>query len=704
MRDILYKAVLGDIIAQYDIETDTANIGLKLYPVDKVSKVKVRHSLPIDSLVQIKLIGDDYAKGYSHGKSMHGCETTKQLQFYRKEVIEDEQQIYIKMILRDKRGNDVYHHLIWDKDYAVLKSYVEFINRTGKEEKIEMISSASISGISPFVEKNIPKTLYLNRLRSKWSMEGRRERNLIETYQLEPCWKPSGATIEKFGQVGSMPVRGFFPLVCIEDTEQNVSWGMQLGVASSWQIEVYRKEDDLCLSGGIADRDFGHWMKIVPPAGRFLTPPAYLTVTKGGFEHVTRRLTEYQAKALQIHLVQEEDTLPVIFNEFCTTWGNPSEEKILALLDVLKGKGISYFVIDAGWHADKEKGWEKNMGDWVVSKELFPNGLRPIVEAIKDAGMLPGIWFEMEICGCDSVAFQHTEHLLKRDGVPITVGDRRFWDMRDPWVQEYLAEKIIVFLRESGFRYLKVDYNDNIGIGVDHPESFGEGLREQIIATEDFFRRIREEVPDLIIENCASGGHRLVNSIMGITDMSSFSDAHEATSIPIIAANLHDIMLPRQEQIWAVLRQNDSAKRLYYSLISTFLGRMCLSGDVDALSKEQWSIIEASIAFYKKIAFIVREGNSERFGTPVMNYAHPENVQVISRYHKDGKAAVIIAHSFENSSGYYCKVSLRGEGWQITDVFGRANKIHYKMEAGNLLISFTEEYEAVAIYMEQKSI
>ena len=37
------------------------------------------------------------------------------------------------------------------------------------------------------------------------------------------------------------------------------------------------------------------------------------------------------------------------------------------------------------------------------------------------------------------------------------------------------------------------------------------------------------------------------------TSMSSFSDAHETPEIPIVAAALHRLMLPRQSQIWAVL-------------------------------------------------------------------------------------------------------------------------------------------------------
>ena len=89
---------------------------------------------------------------------------------------------------------------------------------------------------------------------------------------------------------------------------------------------------------------------------------------------------------------------------------------------------------------------------------------------------------------------------------------------------------------------------------------------------------------------------------MSECSMASFSDAHECEEIPIIAANLHRAILPRQSQIWAVIRKDDSLKRIAYSIAATFLGRMCISGDVQELSEPQWKVMDDGIAFYKRIA------------------------------------------------------------------------------------------------------
>ena len=57
---------------------------------------------------------------------------------------------------------------------------------------------------------------------------------------------------------------------------------------------------------------------------------------------------------------------------------------------------------------------------------------------------------------------------------------RRFWDMRQQWVQDYLSEKVIGTLKKYGFEYMKMDYNETIGLGCDGAESLGEGLRQNM--------------------------------------------------------------------------------------------------------------------------------------------------------------------------------------------------------------------------------
>jgi alpha-galactosidase len=457
------------------------------------------------------------------------------------------------------------------------------------------------------------------------------------------------------------------------------------------------------LSGGLADREFGHWQKTLAPGDSFTTPTATLACIAGDLDALCACLTESQQAAADTRPAAEAD-LPIICNEFCTTWGNPTHENLEALAKRLQGSPVRYLVIDAGWYGDPGSEWWNQQGDWQPSGQRFPDGLAATAQMIRAHGLVPGLWFEFEVAGAGSAAFSLIDHQLKRDGVTITTTKRHFWDFRDPWVHDYLAEKVICLLRMGGFGYAKFDYNETIGIGCEGAESLGEGLRAHIEGVGRFFDRIRAELPELVIECCSSGGHRLEPSMIARSAMSSFSDAHESLEIPIIAANMHRAMLPRQSQIWAVLRKEDSPRRLVYSLSATFLGRMCLSGDLHDLSAEQWMLVEGAMEFYTRIAHLVKSGESRRFGSAVASYRHPEGWQAVRRISKTGNEALVIAHSFGNlSAPGRINVPLPAQrDWEISKMFSTGNTSAASFD-NDLSVSFSGSFDACVIHLRSAS-
>jgi alpha-galactosidase len=491
-------------------------------------------------------------------------------------------------------------------------------------------------------------------------------------------------------------VHGFFPTAFVEDSRAGVCWGVQIAHPASWQIELGRIDAALTLSGGLADRELGHWTKTLAPGEEFRTPVAYLTVTQGGVDEAAHRLTARHERFLDVPAVEED--LPVIFNEYCTTWGSPSPENLRAMAERLAGRGIRYLVIDSGWYKAEGTEWFNGHGDWELDRRTFPDGLVAALEPVRSAGMIPGIWFEFETVGSRSTAFTLTDHLLKRDDIPLTAGDRRFWDFRDPFVVEYLKERVIDFLKANGFGYLKVDYNASIGIGCEGAESLGEGLRQQMAAVQDFLRMIREEMPELVIENCASGGHRLEPSMLALTSMSSFSDAHECAEIPIIAANVHRALLPRQSQIWAVLRAQDSPQRLAYSLAATLLGRMCLSGDVLELSDEQSAVVSRGISFYRAAAAVIKNGISHRFGTTIASYRSPEGWQAVRRTSDDGAQILVVAHRFGAAERSSMGIPMPPGTYQVSDVFSH-REVAVELTEGLLTVDLDEPFSGAALLL-----
>ena len=642
MREILNRYTLGGLTAVYRREGDV--VELLLVPAGSEGGI-VRADCAAEPLIQTKLTEDDAPAFFSGGRTMRNSPTVKAMRYAGQTAQNFADKTVVVTKLTDPRGLAYTHTLTLYADNPAAEVVTSVENTGSEAHTLEMLSSFTLGSLSPFSAGLAPESLKIHRLRSTWSAEGRLVTEAAEDLQLEPSWKCYSANSVRFGSVGSFPVRGFVPFCAVEDTAHGVTWAAATAQGSSWQMELYRQDFGLSLSGGLADREFGAWWKTLAPGACFTAPKAVVTAVQGGVDLAAQALAENTRRSVEPILPESEKSMPVLFNEFCSTWGKPTEETVLRHILALKGKNLGYYVIDAGWYDDDAFEAAAKLGRWELSRKAFPHGLKYVVDAIHDAGMKAGIWFEFEVAGRDEPdCFNKTEWLLTRDGRPITAGDRRFWDMRKPEVQEYLAHKVIDFLRDNDIDYMKVDYNENIGFGCDGAESLGEGLRQQIAATQAFFARIRRELPDLVLELCASGGHRLCHSFLELSCMASFSDAHECDEIPIIAANMHRMILPRQSQIWAVVKAGQPLQKLYYQICSGLLGRLCFSGEPDALSAAQWTVMDAGTSFYAKAAPIIDRGVSARYGSQIVSYRAPKGWQAVVR--RGETQTLVVVHTF----------------------------------------------------------
>ncbi|MNB70680.1 Alpha-galactosidase [compost metagenome] len=712
-KQLLSQFRLGDMLARYFKGEENGQVELQLIPANREDDVQELKFSRGDSLVQVKLLGDIYPGSYAGGMTMRNSGTVQQCRFKLQETESSGGKFTIRTVLEDGRDHEFIHELIWCEGDAGVSSRITAVNRSSEQMTLEMLSSFSMSEMTPFQQGDAAGTLRFHRLRSKWSQEARLVTETIEDLQLEPNWVQWQPNSIRFGQVGSMPVKGYFPFAALEDTESNVTWGVQLAIESSWQLEIYRRDEGIALSGGLADREFGHWLKIVEPGQSFTTPEAILTVCTGGPDYACQRLTQFGEKYL-LDAPESEEKLPILFNEYCTTWGLPSHDNITGIVEAIKGKGIDYFVIDCGWFVEEGKSWGDGMGDYIPSEKLFPEGMQQTIQAIRDAGMKPGLWFEIDNVGRDAAVYHRDELLLHRDGVPITTENRRYFDMRKPEVEAYLDEKVIGQLKTYGIEYMKMDYNDTIGLGCDGAESLGEGLRQNMEASMQFVRKVREELPGLVLENCASGGHKLEPLLMSLCSMASFSDAHETEEIPVIAAGLHRAILPRQSQVWAVIRKDDDLRRIAYTLTSTFLGRMCLSGDVTELAQEQWAVIERGMAFYRKIVPAVKSGYSYIFSGKGPSDRHLTGYQAVIRVQREDdliaqgkelyeglhRMAYVTVHIFHGEVPAVIEIPLpEGCPDRIADLYAGTD-IRAEVVDRTLRIYPTSEMEAAAILLE----
>lgn len=599
------------------------------------------------SLAEVKFTKDEYAGFYSCGLTMQDSGTMKDFSIVSEN---DNETVY-------KNSKDIVmtvSHVINERTRAT--EIVTSIENMGSETvTMEMLTS--------FMLKDIEAD-ELVRFTSFWSAEGRLKVDKITDLNLECAWNHMAFRVEKYGTTGTMPVRRYFPFAALRDSRSGYTTAVSLYAPAAWQIEITARHDDtLSISGGIADRDFGQWTKTLKPGERFEGYKA-VAATAVSLEEACDMLVKTQNPDIS----PVDDSMGIVFNEYCTTWGNPTIDNLKRIADKLEGKGIQYLVMDSGWYGeDGYKGyWFENVGDWRTNHERFPKGLKELTDYIRSKGMIPGIWYEFESVGYKTKLFNEPEHLLKKDGVPLTINGRRWLDTEDEWVENFLKESVIDNLKNNGFGYIKVDYNDTLGIGVDGDESLGEMMRRKCIATQNFFKRMKREIPELVIENCSSGGHRLTPAFMELSSQASFSDAHEIVALPLIAANLQRITRPDQTQIWSVMRAGDNDSRIYFSICATLLGRMGLSGDIYDLSEHQWSLVEEGMSFYKEVSSIIKNGKTTINVADTESYNSPTGGQLVFRTYEG--QALLIYHRFENS------VSLK-EFIEADNLSIRANKV-----------------------------
>lgn len=644
---------LGKTVIAYLINEDK-NVSMFLYPVDRKQDLKRPWNLetsPLDaradynrawnigSLAYFMVKGENMENA---GFTMKASRLAAKLCLEEQYVEEEQGKTRIVTVLKSEEGYKIRHSILYIEGRKGFEAETEFWNETEKDIELEMLSSAAIDNVSPFYDDDAPNTYYFHRFYGGWSMEGKHVCQSVEELGLEKSWAGYNLSSERFGSIGSWPVERYFPTAVLEDRGHKTFWAMQLCHNTSWQMELGRLGDTMSFSGGLGDKDFCGWSRIVEKGEHFKGPKAFIACVEGDIYDACNAVTDMQKTAWEAY---GEEGLPIQFNEYCTTWGKPTQQKILSYCETLKEFDVKYLVIDAGW--SKAGCEQSHNGVWEADKSIFPD-MKQMNAKIRKAGKIPGIWFEMEVTTEGSPMFlaEYDDMHLKRGGHVIKInGFRSYWDFRREDVRDYLRKKVIEFLRENDFGYIKIDHNSNIGRGVDGGTSDAEALREHMEAVREFFVEMKKEIPELIIENCAAGGHRLEPSMLGVAAVSSFSDAHEAVEIPYIAANLHNLMLPAQSLIWAVLHKDEPLQRTIYSLTAAFLGRMCISGQIDELRAEQYEVLKEAIRYYKKLEDVIKNGSSKIYGNRSICTRYPLGTQVVVR--RTEKEMLVVCHAFD---------------------------------------------------------
>jgi alpha-galactosidase len=155
-------------------------------------------------------------------------------------------------------------------------------------------------------------------------------------------------------------------------------------------------------------------------------------------------------------------------------------------------------------------------------------------------------------------------------------------------------------VRDYGIGYIKFDYNVDALLGTETgADSFGQGLLEHQRAYLRWIDGLHARYPDLVLENCGSGGGREDYAILSHHQIQSSSDERDYRLYPAIVIGSSAAVLPEQLGVWAYPTRDQDPDAASFNLVNAMLVRIVLSGNLDALSAESRREVADGIRIYK---------------------------------------------------------------------------------------------------------
>lgn len=520
-----------------------------------------------------------------------------------------------KLAIRQAGGGlSVTSHLQFLGALPIVRSWTTVQNVGPAEQLVEYVSAFALAGISHGGAQSWSDKMRLHVADNTWCGECQWRNAKLRQFGLTQGYASNqtgfGLNRVSISNQGTWSSMGFLPMGALENTEAGQIHFWQIEHNGSWQWEVSDMGGELYvrLSGPTYRESL--WSRKLQPGQTLESVPASFGRTEGGLPEALQVLT--QARRLIRRPHPDLLKLPVIFNDYMNCLcGDPSEAALKPIIEAAAAVGSEYFVIDAGWYAEKGKSWWDTVGEWQPSATRFPNGLATVMEFIRQNNMVPGLWLEIEVMGIncplarqlpDSWFFQH-------EGRRVIDHGRYQLDFRNPEVRAHAREVVDRLVRDFGIGYLKMDYNINAGPGTDfQADSTGDGLLAHNRAYLAWITEIFGRYPELVIENCASGGLRIDYAQLAVHSIQSVSDQTDYRLNGLIAAACASAVTPEQAAVWSYPLRDGSEEETIFNMVNTLLFRIHQSGHLHEISPSRLALVTEGITLYKHIRTDIPSG------------------------------------------------------------------------------------------------
>ncbi|MFC7625283.1 alpha-galactosidase [Microlunatus sp. GCM10028923] len=239
-----------------------------------------------------------------------------------------------------------------------------------------------------------------------------------------------------------------------------------------------------------------------------------------GLDQVARRFHRYLRSRDQ----HPDRDRPVTLNVWEAVYFDHDTDRLIDLAERAAALGVERYVLDDGWFGARRND-HAGLGDWTVSPDVWPEGLHPLVNRVRELGMEFGLWFEPEMINLDSdVARAHPEWVMATgDRLPVEHRQQQVINLGIPECYAYLRDAIGALLDEYPIGYIKWDHNRDLIDSGTAPDG-RPGVHAQTAAVYRLIDELKAAHPGLEIESCSSGGARVDLGILERTDRVWVSD------------------------------------------------------------------------------------------------------------------------------------------------------------------------------------
>ncbi|MTB30631.1 MAG: alpha-galactosidase, partial [Actinobacteria bacterium] len=234
----------------------------------------------------------------------------------------------------------------------------------------------------------------------------------------------------------------------------------------------------------------------------YAAPRAVATFSDRGLDGLTNNHYSW-IRARSNHITKIRPR-PLTLNLWEAVYFNHDEEVIKRMVDKAAEIGVERVVLDDGWFGARRND-RAGLGDWVVSKDAWPQGLAPLIKYINDKGIEFGLWFEGEMVNRDSDLYRaHPDWILQEPGrIPVEGRWQQVLDLTKEGAYNHVLGQVDAILSEYNIAYIKWDHNRHLT----DPISDGRPVvRKQTEAIYRMFDELKKRHPGLEIESCSSGG------------------------------------------------------------------------------------------------------------------------------------------------------------------------------------------------------